>query len=231
MSELSIPHLLAWSEYETGYARFIDDSWWQQIPQGAQLNQLLQSPHSVKSLSQHVTRLFKVQSLGEPTQISPELVYLAYECKINWMSVAQILGFMVISVPYGNEIDGKEKQKFLERLGGEDGEYAQCIYQFAAHEKLKIFYKALTFRKLRLLNQQPLESILQEASLSAWALLSLALPKGLSQRIHLSLPADWVSEIQNSRKRFAQSEEAVKGIRELSPWIIQQINTLHNKIH
>ena len=218
--DTSLVQELQWVKLNECFASAVDSSWWQEIPDGESLQKLVKFPVANRFVSQHLMEVFKIEALPSLKLEANSILMIAQACEKNWIAVAQRLGLMMISVPFGLEIDGKVKAKFANYCGEE---YMDILALYSSHSDLQIFYKAVTFQKLHLLMEKPLDHLLHQFSFDAWSMLSLVLPKALTQRIHLTLPADWVADIQVSRKRFIAHKDLIQGLQQLLPWFAREI--------
>lgn len=202
---------LAWHQLNELYVARVHEGWWDQMPLGQSIARLVQFPHTHMHLTQHLGQLFKIEALPQPQDLPTEVASIGIKGFQDWLQVAQHLGLMMLSVPLSVEIDGKLKLKFVESFG----DFGPALVRYAMVEDFQRFYRCTTYKNLRLINDKPAEMLLREASFEAWSLLSLILPKGVTQRVHLTLPPEWVAEIQGLRNRFGASEEVSDEITEL----------------
>jgi len=214
-AEVSLDEQLIWNQFNTCFITHMHESWWDQIPLGQTIAKLSRYKHANPLATQHLMTLFKIESLDKHQSYSRDMVYFSLRAYQNWLEIAQHLGLMMLSVPLSMEIDGKLKLKFVESFGS----VGDILTYYAAEEGFRHFYKCVTFKNLRLLCQTPAEQLLREVSFEAWSLLSLVLPKSVTQRVHLTLDADWVAQIQQTRTRLSNNDMVSNLMTHLLPTI------------
>lgn len=198
-----------WARFQNNYVSRIHPEWWQQIPMGHVIEKLVPFEHSHTAIAEYLNELFKIEPVGNSKSLPEKQVQFVLMAFKEWVFVAKALGFMLLSVPYGAEINGPLKKKYLEIYGIDD----QLMSRLASEKQYQKFYQLTTYRNLRMLLRESSEHMLQQLGFEAWSLISLVLPKGITQRIHLSLPPDWVSDIQRMRNKFLErDQQQLKGV-------------------
>ena len=209
---------LAWHQMSHLYVSQVHEGWWDQMPMGQSIAVLQPFKHAHLSLVEHLDQLFKIEKLGDYEDLRVDIAELGLLAFQDWLGVAQQLGLMMLSVPLSMEIDGKLKLQYTESFGA----FAQNITEYATEDAFQQFYQCITYKRLRLILESSSEQLLRESSFQAWALISLILPKGITQRVHLTIPSEWVAEIQELRNRFT-GNEALQSIKELMPVIASRL--------
>ena len=196
------------------------------MPLGQTIACLSQYTLSHAYLVDYLVQLFKIEPLPELEVAEPYIVDVSVAAYSDWLSLVQQLGLMLLSVPVGVEIDGRVKKPFLDSFGP----FSEALQRYSTVDGFRGFYSATTFRHLRLISDQSPEDLLREASFQAWALVSLALPKGVTQRVHLTIDPDWVAEVQTLRNRFSVHPDVLLAVNALMPIIAGQLrlNALKN---
>lgn len=217
--DASLDRQIAWNQLSLFYVKNIHHCWWEQIPLGQTVAKLSGFTLAHSLIVDYLGQLFKIESLPKFELVDSSLIDISVYAFSDWLSLAQQLGLMMLSVPISVEIDGRVKKSFTDAFGP----FASALQAYSSVESFKIFYSATTFRHLRLIADQPPEQLLREASFQAWAMLSLALPKGITQRVHLTIDPDWVAEIQGLRNRFSAHEDVVRLTESLLPTIAAQL--------
>ena len=194
ISEDEIEFQEAWSLFCHGFSMVVHEGWWVQIPGGIDLMEDLASSHCAFETSQSLVQLLQLEPVDSANGTDDSFAVFILLVFENWPYVVEQLGEMLLASTYTQ----------------------QNRHNYEVHQ----FYIQLA--KAFKLQDQDLD--VSSMGLMAWSMLSLILPRGMLQRIHLTLPPVLVAEVQSLRQTLFQLDWLEKEIIErIVPQIVSRL--------
>ena len=182
ISEDEIEFQEAWSLFSHGFSVVVHEGWWFQIPGGIALMEEFASSQCALATSKSLIHLLQLDHVHDSGNEKDPFSVFALFVFENWPYIVELLGEMLLA--------------------------ASHTTQSASNYEVHQFYTQLV--KAYKLKDQDLD--VSSMGLMAWSMLSLIMPRGMLQRIHLTLPPVLVAEIQSLRQTLFQKEWLQKEI-------------------